>query len=410
MLGAVTISNGTELWKSNGTSTGTTLVSNINTGAASAYPGNLTNVAGALYFSATNGNGYELWRSNGTTTSLIEIEAGSDSNPWTLYAIDDRLYFTAERSDTGQELYTLREDSIVPVITNIASNSPNGTYSTGQSINITLTFSEAVTLSGGNLNLSLDTGAVVSITPFSGMTASATYIIGAAQTSPDLNVSGIALAVGATVLDAGSNNANLALPVSNLAVNANLIINPIPPTVTNISVNQGANQRSRLTTIALTFDQPVNATNFTTLGAIQLQRTKATFTGSVGTLVQTGATGSSGRILVSPDSGTTTLLTLTFDNADGAPILPGVGYGSLTDGRWQLSIPSIGYSSAFNDPILRRLFGDSNNDGLVDASDYAMFGNSFGQSSIDAAYDFDSDGTVDASDFAQFGNRFGITL
>ena len=61
-------------------------------------------------------------------------------------------------------------------------------------------------------------------------------------------------------------------------------------------------------------------------------------------------------------------------------------------------------------PRLRRLAGDSNNDGTVDANDFGVFGNQFGTTGAGLSFDFNADGSVDAGDFAIFGNRFGITL
>jgi ELWxxDGT repeat protein len=55
-------SHGTELWKSNGTSSGTALVQDIFPGSNSANPSGLTNVSGMLFFSANDGShGQELW-------------------------------------------------------------------------------------------------------------------------------------------------------------------------------------------------------------------------------------------------------------------------------------------------------------------------------------------------------------
>jgi hypothetical protein len=173
-------------------------------------------------------------------------------------------------------------------------------------------------------------------------------------------------------------------------------------------VNAGAVQRSRDTSIVLTFNNPVNAANFTGLGAITLTRTKATSVGTVGTVVQTGATGANGRITVSPPTGTTTQLTLTFDNANGAGVTPGVENLSLSDGRWQIAIPSLGYTSTLNDPDVRRLFGDSDGNGTVDATDLAAMGSAFNTNS--EVFDYDISGVVDSVDLAQFGNRFGLTL
>ncbi|MGL4460946.1 MAG: ELWxxDGT repeat protein, partial [Planctomycetia bacterium] len=62
-------SNGLELWRSDGTTTGTFMVMNVGPAAASGSPRSFTNVGGLLYFTANNvANGGELWRTDGTTT------------------------------------------------------------------------------------------------------------------------------------------------------------------------------------------------------------------------------------------------------------------------------------------------------------------------------------------------------
>ena len=54
---------GAELWRSDGSALGTTLVKDMRPGPGSSSPANLTNIGGTLYFGA---NGSELWRSDGT--------------------------------------------------------------------------------------------------------------------------------------------------------------------------------------------------------------------------------------------------------------------------------------------------------------------------------------------------------
>ena len=78
-------SNGSELWKSDGTTAGTVLVKDIRAGSVGSSPKFLTNVNGTLFFNANNGtNGYEIWKSDGTTagTALVmDIKAAGDSSP-----------------------------------------------------------------------------------------------------------------------------------------------------------------------------------------------------------------------------------------------------------------------------------------------------------------------------------------
>jgi hypothetical protein len=274
-----------------------------------------------------------------------------------------------------------------------------------------LNFSTPVTLAGGSMTVSLNSGATVSIAPFSGTSATATYTIAAGETSPILEVTSFGLAAGASLKDSYGYDATLRLPMSGLSSIASIAVNPVAPsTVSLVSVNAGNPQHSRLTSIELSFSTPVNAATLTAAGAITLTRTAAIGASPTGIVVQTGAIGANGRIVLSTTSGLISTLTLSFENADGSASTAGVESGSLADGRWQLAIPSLGYSSLLNDPLLRRLAGDSNNDGTVDAGDFAIFGNQFGTTAAGLSFDFNADGTVDAGDFAIFGNRFGVTL
>ena len=84
----------------------------------------------------------------------------------------------------------------------------------------------------------------------------------------------------------------------------------------------------------------------------------------------------------------------------------------MSDGYWQLSIPSVSYISPLDNSNLRRLFGDIDNNGTVEgAIDFTSFGAEFNSSGANLAFDFNNDGTVDgAVDFPAFGARFNTTL
>ncbi|QGJ70725.1 Hypothetical protein PBC10988_24230 [Planctomycetales bacterium 10988] len=91
--------HGVELWKSDGTSTGTQLVKDLRSGNLSSSPKYLTNLNGTLYFSANGDNGsLSLWKSDGTSigTELIqETKARSITN------IDGTLFFSAPAPNPG---------------------------------------------------------------------------------------------------------------------------------------------------------------------------------------------------------------------------------------------------------------------------------------------------------------------
>jgi ELWxxDGT repeat protein len=102
--------NGGELWRTDGTSAGTTLVKDINPGSSWSSPSNFTLFGGYLYFSANDGmNGSELWRTDGTaagTTLVKDIYAGSgNSSPGSLQVLGAHLYFSASDARSGWELW-----------------------------------------------------------------------------------------------------------------------------------------------------------------------------------------------------------------------------------------------------------------------------------------------------------------
>ncbi len=102
-------SHGCELWKSDGTSSGTVLIKDIFPGNEGSYPGGLTNVNGTLFFGANDGShGYELWKSDGTSagTSMVkDINPGSAGRAYGLTSINGTLFFAANDGSTGYELW-----------------------------------------------------------------------------------------------------------------------------------------------------------------------------------------------------------------------------------------------------------------------------------------------------------------
>ncbi len=135
------------------------------------------------------------------------------------------------------DLTSVTLDRTAPRITSIDSFTADGAYGTGANIDVTVNFDENVTLAGNDLELTLDTGAVVHIAPFGpSMSASGTYIVGAGESSGDLNVTNVALAGAATMTDAPGNSASLALPGgSNLENNRAIVIDTAAPFITSIT-------------------------------------------------------------------------------------------------------------------------------------------------------------------------------
>ncbi|MBL8812063.1 MAG: hypothetical protein JNM43_18000, partial [Planctomycetaceae bacterium] len=106
-------STGRELWKSDGTTAGTVLVKDITTGFLTdsiAYQSPMVAAGSNLYFFADNGaTGSELWKSDGTaagTTLVKDIWTGpTSSNPGQMITIGDLIYFVANDGINGRELW-----------------------------------------------------------------------------------------------------------------------------------------------------------------------------------------------------------------------------------------------------------------------------------------------------------------
>ncbi|OIR23298.1 MAG: hypothetical protein BEU00_03280 [Marine Group III euryarchaeote CG-Epi3] len=104
---------GPELWRTDGTESGTYIVKDIREGSYSSTLSDLILWEDHIYFSANDGtNGSELWKSDGTTegTHLVkDIYPGNQqdsSNPSYFTVFNDKLYFSAEDEDNGQEIWT----------------------------------------------------------------------------------------------------------------------------------------------------------------------------------------------------------------------------------------------------------------------------------------------------------------
>ena len=104
--------HGNELWRTDGTESGTELVVDLVPGAGhdSSYPDDLTRLGDAIYFRAeTAATGTELWMTDGTAdgTHLVrDIAPGSDGSfPTRLTVAGGRLFFSARTDAAGAELW-----------------------------------------------------------------------------------------------------------------------------------------------------------------------------------------------------------------------------------------------------------------------------------------------------------------
>jgi hypothetical protein len=188
----------------------------------------------------------------------------------------------------------------------------------------------------------------------------------------------------------------------NPAQGAAYIYTLAPPRIADVQINDGFAQRSRVTSLGVTFDQPVT---FAANPAAAFQLTRQSDGASVGL-----------NSFVNDNT-----VTLTFT---GGPL----DFGSLADGRYTLSVDAAKVSNsnglldgdadgtAGGDYVLVgtpanglfRLFGDADGDGDVDAQDFGAFRLALG--TFSNVFSFDGGGAVDALDFGQFRRRFGAAV
>ena len=86
------------------------MVKDINSGSSDSMPYYLTAVGNTLFFAANDGtNGKELWKSDGTSTGTVmvkDLRSSGSSSPRSLTAIGNTLYFIANDGSNGYELWS----------------------------------------------------------------------------------------------------------------------------------------------------------------------------------------------------------------------------------------------------------------------------------------------------------------
>lgn len=103
--------HGRELWRSNGSNSGTVLVKDIEPGPHSSNPASFVRVGSKVYFRACAVSGCELWVTDGTedgTHLFVDVLPGSlPSNPRDLTHFDTRLFFSAQENTSSRQLWAV---------------------------------------------------------------------------------------------------------------------------------------------------------------------------------------------------------------------------------------------------------------------------------------------------------------
>jgi ELWxxDGT repeat protein len=366
--------HGNQIWKWDGTAAGAVRVTDINAPENDSfqpfYPQNLTSFNGELYFVANDGfDGFQLWRSDGTaagTTMVTNLAPGINVGAFNLTVVNDALYFVtgtipgpggnqlwksdgtaagtvmvASNVDTYQPIASLAGQLVQPTVTSVTASPQTGTFGVGHEISLTVGFSEAVAVSG-NPTLLLNDGATAS---FDAAATAALkdpaktvfdYSVGSGQNTAELGVTGSLN--GGNIVDSAGNPADLSsLPT---AFNG-LLIDTTPPSVAITSeIMTGDDGQLTLTgTISDNIDTPT-ITIFdgtTSLGTATINGTNWTF---ATTLIQ-GTHQLSARAV--DQAGNTATVnapqSVTVNDVATAPILSGPASLTWTKGAASVPLP-----------------------------------------------------------------------
>ena len=163
-------------------------------------------------------------------------------------------------------------EKILPTVTNVTSTTSDGSYKQGETIAITVVFSETVNVTGTpQLTLNNASGSNPAVSYSSGTgsnTLTFNYTIGSGETSSDLDyvaTNSLALNSG-TIKDAAGNAATLTLASpgasNSLGNNKALIVDTTVPTVTNVTstTSDGSYKQGETIAITVVFSETVNVT------------------------------------------------------------------------------------------------------------------------------------------------------
>ena len=289
-------------------------------------------VSGGTPTLTLNDGGVATYTSGSGTSALTfsyTVGAGQNTSDLTVTAVNANAATIADGAGNAANLSgavigpsgTLQVDTTAPTVVGISETPPNGDLNAGKVVTLTLSMSEAVTVSGGTPTLTLNDGGVATYTGGSGSNAlTFSYTVAAGQNTPDLMTTAVNLNA-ATITDGAGNAANLSLV--GLAQGSPQI-DTTAPTVSSVvasgaGINAGAGDLDAGSAVTLT----LNLTEAVTVAGGTPTLTLndggvATYTGGSGTNVLTFSyTVGAGQ--------NTSDLAITAVNANAATITDGAG-------------------------------------------------------------------------------------
>jgi hypothetical protein len=367
--------------------TGTTYTANFATQyqlTTAANPANGGTVSGGGFYNANSSVSVQATPASGFSFTGFSGALSGTTNPQSL-TITGPMSVTANFQGAA-------------VVSNLTSSVANGSYSVGATIPISITFSKSVNVTGTPL-LALNSGGTAAYTSGSGTSMlTFTYTVAIGQNSPALDAASTSALTldGGTIVDTNSLAASLTLPAPgsalSLAGNKAIVIDTTAPTVVSYLVNFGSQSfnlststRNRLpwqiTGITVVFSKSIATATTGSLG---------------GAVTPIGVSGLGTNTLTWPIN---SLVLGSF-----ATTLAGSGTNAIKDGAGNALTGGAGFNQT-----LKVLYGDFNDDGVVNSSDLTLVNNARAAPYSNFA-DINGDGVVNATDVAIVRSRLGTVL
>ena len=232
----------------------------LNDGGVATYAGG--SGTDTLTFNYTTASGENTNDLDYASTTALSLSGGSILDP----AGNPAILTLPAIGTNGLATQNIVIETTPPAVTAVASLQLSGSYTTGTTIPITLTFSHAVNVTG-TPQLALDDGGTADYVGGSGTaTLTFNYVVAAGQNTPDLDYASTAALTlnGGGIIDAVGNVATLTLPATGTdgLATENIIVDTTPPAVTAVSSTQPTGVYAAGTTIPITvtFGEAVTVT------------------------------------------------------------------------------------------------------------------------------------------------------
>lgn len=166
---------------------------------------------------------------------------------------------------------SLPPDTTPPTVSSVGASNSDGTYRVGNGVNVQVTFSEVVVVTG-TPRLTLETGVTDRTVSYAGGSGTSVltfvYTVQSGDATNDLDyVDTTSLSLnGGTIRDGANNNATLTLPspgtAGSLGANKNLVIDGVVPTVTSVtsSTSDGTYVSGATISLQVNFTEAVTVT------------------------------------------------------------------------------------------------------------------------------------------------------